>query len=585
MPQTEPVFEIIPAGEVAPTGHFSSDFVARLLSESALLREEVHALREQGIRDRQQANFYKKLHLRATQRLEEKDQEIQALKSKVLELNHRLFGRKSERSDAKTLDTAKVNAKRARGQQPGSLGHGRRHRDNLPVVDNEVLPTPDEIICKNCGNLREPIGEPEVGEEIEWDVRIVRKRTIRKKWVRHKACHCQDGLPDIICAPAPPKLIPKGILSISFIVEVLLEKYLFSMPLHRILAKAKMAGMPLSAGTLCGVLKTITPLFVPLYDGIFALSREQDLALMDETRWFVFIEEAGKTNKRWWLWVVVTAVTRLYILSPSRSGKVPKSYFGFDEESMGIAFHKQVLVDRYGAYAFLKDLLALAYCWAHVRRDFVEASRNPNDLQWAQTWFANIGNLYRLNDVRISLARVQGATVEPPAPFVELDPDRMKSVEYVESDLALREAIEKMAQSRHSELQVPDTCDSRRKILQSMEAHWSGLTLFVDQPQIPMDNNGAERAVRPAAIARKNFYGSAAKWSGDLLVMLMSLLQTLLLHKVDPRKYLRAYLQACADNGSQAPMNITPWLPWIYAAMDPSAENLTQDTQTQGPSP
>ena len=79
------------------------------------------------------------------------------------------------------------------------------------------------------------------------------------------------------------------------------------------------------------------------------------------------------------MWVVVTKMTRLYILSPSRSGAVPKEYFGYDAETGTIDFHKQLMVDRYKAYEFLKCLLALAYCWAHVRRDFLDAGRDDKD--------------------------------------------------------------------------------------------------------------------------------------------------------------------------------------------------------------
>ena len=585
MQQAEPFVKAAVDEEDASPGDFSSAYVARLLSENVRLREEACALRERASKDRQQAHWFRDLHERATQRLEEKDLQIEALKAKVSELQHRLFGRKSERTDANALEVAKIGPKRPRGQQRGSAGHGRKHRENLPVVEIEIDPPDHHLTCERCGKDRLPIGEPEVGDQIEWDVRVFRKRTIRKKYLRHKGCHCEDGLPDIICAPPPAALIPKGVLGISFIVEVLLEKYLYAMPLHRILVKARLADMPLSAGTLCGVLKTITPLFLPLYEGILERSRQEDLALMDETRWSVFIEEAGKTSHRWWLWVVVTALTRLYILSPSRSSKVPKHYFGYDEESKGIAFHKQLMVDRYKAYAFLKDLLSLSYCWSHVRRDFLEARRDAKDRQWAEAWVASIGHLYQLNKVRISLACVQGEPRELPAPFVQLDPERMKTPAYQEADRIFRQAIEKMAESRRGELTAKDARASRSKILQSMENHWSGLTFFVDQPQIPMDNNGAERAARPAAIGRKNFYGSGSKWSGELLVRLMSLLQTLLLHKVDPRKYLTAYLQACADNASRAPSDITHWLPWNYAASQDPQEDLAQNTKPQGPSP
>ena len=221
--------------------------------------------------------------------------------------------------------------------------------------------------------------------------------------------------------------------------------------------------------------------------------------------WQVFIDEPGKTGHRWWLWVVVTKMTRLYILSPSRSGETPKEYFGFDARDGTIDFHKQVMVDRYKAYEFLKSLLDLAYCWAHVRRDFIEASRDDKDCQWADDWVARIGGLYALNKARLALACKSDAPRQLPAPFVELDPERMKKPAYLQADLCLRHAVAEMDGTRRAQLAAADLRSARRKILQSLEAHWHGLTIFVEQPQIPMDNNGAERAARPAAVARKNY--------------------------------------------------------------------------------
>jgi len=110
----------------------------------------------------------------------------------------------------------------------------------------------------------------------------------------------------------------------------------------------------------------------------------------------------------------------------------------------------------------------------------------------------------------LDLAIALNPTPALPAPFVELGAARMKSPEYQGSDKRLREAVEKMADTRREEIEGKDLRLPRRKILQSLQAHLHGLTLFVDHPQIPMDNNGAEHAMRPSAIARKNFYGSDA---------------------------------------------------------------------------
>lgn len=597
MPKPQSSLADFPDPEKLRSGAFSAAYTKRLCQENARLHEERQAWQEErqawqeekiasaraAIHDRQQAGYYKSMHDRALQRLLEKDQQIEALKAKVAELTHRVFGRKSE--IGKSKNTTPPQAKRPRGQQPGAPGHGRKPRQDLPVVEIELDPPADQIICACCNKPWVPCGEPETSETIEWEVRLFRRRTKRNKYRRPDGCTCDDG-PDIVCAPAPPALIPNGLLGISFIVEALLLKFLDLVPMHRVLGMAARAGMPLSAGTLCGVFEKITPLFLPLYEGIKARSRQEDLALMDETRWQVFIKEPDKTSHRWWLWVVVTKMTWLYILSPSRSGAVPKEYFGYDAQTGTIDFHKQLMVDRYKAYEFLKCLLALAYCWAHVRRDFLDASRDDKDCQWADDWMARIGGLYALNKSRLALACEPDATRRLPAPFVELDPERMQTPAYQQADLCLRQAVAEMDGTRRAELAAAGLRLPRRKVLQSLEAHWHGLTIFVEQPQIPMDNNGAERAARPAAVARKNYYGSGSKWSGNLLVMLMSLLQTLRIHRIDPRAYLTAYFEACANHGSKAPDDITRWLPWNFVPPEPpAARDLPQDSQPRGPAP
>jgi len=561
---------------------------ARLQNEIAQLREENRALRKQGIKDRQQACYYKSMHQAAKERIREKDLQIEALKSKVSELNHRLFGRKTERSKEANPRPEFLGPKRKRGQQKGSVGHGRKIRTELPVVEVEVLPPAEQIYCAHCQKPWDPFGEPEESEEIGWEVRLFRKCIKRPKFRRPEGCTCQDGKAHIVCAPTPASLIPKGLLGISFIVQALLLKFLYGMPANRLLRMIEAEGMKLSAGTLCGVFQKIAPLFLPLYQGIKAYSRKQELVLMDESRWEVFEQTEGKQSHRWWLWIVVTSQTRLCILSPSRSSAAPKEYFGYDEEKKTHTWHSQVMADRYSGYAFLKSLLDLAYCWAHVRRDFLEQHSEEKDRAWADQWVARIGEIYALNKERLQLGCVLDPERPLPAPFVKLDPERRQTPDYQQANQRLAEAVEKIATACREELQAQDIRRPRRKVLESLEAHWSGLTLFVEHPQIPMDNNGAERAVRPAVIARKNFYGSGAKWSAELMAMLMSLLQTLLLHRVDPRKYLTAYLQSCANNGSRPPEDMGPWMPWNFCS-DQQAGQATcsapDPPQSPGPAP
>jgi len=88
--------------------------------------------------------------------------------------------------------------------------------------------------------------------------------------------------------------------------------------------------------------------------------------------------------------------------------------------------------------------------------------------------------------------------------------------------------------------------------------------LFVDDPRIPLDNNASERRLRGPALGRKNYYGSGALWSGRLAAMLFSILATLKLWRINPRRWLQWFLQSCAAAGGQAPTDIQPFLPWNF---------------------
>ena len=183
--------------------------------------------------------------------------------------------------------------------------------------------------------------------------------------------------------------------------------------------------------------------------------------------------------------------------------------------------------------------LVLAFCWAHVRRDFVRVGKGWPELKgWALAWLQRIRALYRWNRQRL----------RHPADAA--------------ADAALRQAVAALQQQCLTELADPALRAPCRKVLTSLQEHWSGLTLFVADPRIPMDNNLSERRLRGPALGRKNYYGSGALWSGRLAAMLFSLLATLRLWKINPRLWLRWYLDHCAAAGGQAPPDLQPFLPW-----------------------
>jgi transposase len=300
----------------------------------------------------------------------------------------------------------------------------------------------------------------------------------------------------------------------------------------------------MSAGTLAGGLTVLAPLFEPLEQALVRKLRSQAHWHADETRWAVFVELAGKVGHRWYLWVFHSSSVVHYVLDASRSAEV------IEAELAGVQ-RGVISCDRYAAYkkfARLHPGVVLAFCWAHQRRDFLElANAYPEVLAWAMQWVDAIAELYRLNSSRL----------QAPA----------ASAERATRQAALRQAVQRMADERDAALADPGLAQPAAKVLHSMAEHWPGLTVFVKRPWVPMDNNTAERDARLAVVGRKNFYGSGSLWSGQLAATMYSLLMTAKLWGINPRTWLQAYLQACADNGNRAPADIDAFVPW---AMDAS---------------
>jgi transposase len=381
----------------------------------------------------------------------------------------------------------------------------------------------------------------EDSEVLEIDVKPHR-RVIRRRRVR-ATCNCG---PRTITAPAPPKLIPKGCLGISIWREILLAKFESHQPLSRLLSQWSLIGLDVPLGTVLTGLKRLQPLFEPIYEALCRRNAESVYAQADETRWLVFIDYEGKVGHRWWLWVFLGEDTVVFRLDPHRSHDVPEDHFAKDAAC-------KLMVDRYSAYKAMMQVksgsIVLVFCWAHVRRDFIAVGKGWEELkEWALSWLRRIRDLYRINRQRLAA----GDDAEA----------------FAQADTQLRHEVAAMKQQADEELADAKLRQPCRKVLTSLMEHWSGLTLFVDDPRIPMDNNASERQVRGPAMGRKNYYGSGAEWSGRLAVMLFSLFATLKQHGLNIRTWLQWYLQRCAEAGGKAPEPIDEFLPWNLSDED-----------------
>ncbi len=531
--------ESLPATEPADL----SDLVRHLCREVLDLRQEVNELRRENAELRQQAGYWKGMHARAVQRAERLEAEVEQLRGENRKLQDQLFGRKSEAASSQDRsnrlegedDPAPTTPPR-RGQRKDRPGPTRRDYSHLPVVE-ELRELPElRRVCPQCGAAIVP-SDTEDSEQIEIEVRAYRRRIRRRRYQR--TCSCSNCPRTFTAAPAP-KLIPKGVLGVSVWVEILLDKFASYRPTERLLAQWRWLGLDVAAGTVAGGLERLEPLFQPLYDALLKRNAEAAFAQADETRWMVFVVQEGKTGYRWWLWVFLGEDTVVFRLDPTRSHDVPEGHFPVDADVV-------LMVDRYSAYKAMAQVkrgnVVLVFCWAHVRRDFVKVGKGwPEHKEWALAWLRRIRALYGHDRCRRS-AKADGA-------------------EFVTADAELRQTVAGMqaqAQAELADAKLPTPC---RAVLTSLQEHWSGLTRFLDDRRIPLDNNASERRARGPAVARKNYYGSGALWSGRLAAMLFSLFATLDLARINIRVWLTWFLQSCAENGGQVPFEIDRFLPW-----------------------
>ena len=451
------------------------------------------------------------------------------------------FGRKSERRE-------RAGSDRPRGQQAGAAGHGRTPRPGLEKRAEVHNPAADERVCSDCGKPYVANGS-DTSELIEVSVKAHTRVIARPRWRR--SCDCAAAPPEV-SAPPVARLFANTAYGTSVWARFLYERYACLRPLNRVADWLTGQGLAISAGTLADGARRLAPLFEPLSAAILARQNEARLRQGDETAWRIrALGEAGGSSRAW-LWIGVCEDAVYFHVDPSRSAAAAARLFG--DAAPGTV----LVCDRYSAYKKLaKDsagLVTLAFCWVHARRDFIKcAAGNEALADWERRWIGRIARLYRLNVARLEQ---HGAG---------LDADH-RNPAFAAAHRELERALGQLFAAARRELDaLPDKAREGGP-LRSLLNHRAGLSVFLDKPGVPMDNNRSERLLRGAAIGRRLSFGSDSEAGARFTATMYSAVGTLELNGVDVLRWLAAWLSACADNGGRAPDDLSPWLPWSMDA-------------------
>ena len=468
-------------------------------------------------------------------RIETLEAQLERLRATRAVLSKALYGRKSEQQD-------KPRSERKRGQQHGAPGHGRTQRPGLAERAEEHNPPPDACVCGRCGQPYAPNGAEE-STLVEIEVKAHKRVIRRPRWRR--TCECASS-PMEVSAPPVPRLFRRTLYGTSFWARFLFEHCACLRPLHRVAAWFSSQGLGVSPGTLADSLKRFVPLFEPLADAILAHQNAAALRHADETGWRVQELRGEDRSSRAWLWTSVSSDAVSFHIDPSRSAEAAQTLF-----AEGL-LDTVIVCDRYSAYKRLarlrKGKVTLAFCWSHMRRDFIECAAGQVRLTgWCRGWIELIAEIYRLNEARLE----------------HYDPGlERRTPAFDAAQGELEAAVARLFEDAEAELAGLSERARRAKPLRSLLNHREGLCVFVGKPQVPMDNNKAERALRGPVIGRRLSFGSNSEDGARFTAIMYSVVGTLSMNGIDVLRWLEAWLEACAKNSRKPPDDMSPWLPW-----------------------
>ncbi|HEX4955428.1 MAG TPA: IS66 family transposase [Thermoanaerobaculia bacterium] len=441
--------------------------------------------------------------------------ELDYLKIVLAQRERALFGSSSEKRSGP--DTT------PRHREP-QKGHGPSEQLKLPVVDvpHELKET--ERTCPACsGQLEEWSDQHEVSEEITVVERhFVLTRHLRKKY----RCRCNAA---VVTAPGPLKLIPGGRYSAAFAVDVAINKYLDHLPLERQCRVMEREGLTITSQTLWDQLNALARVLEPTYEALGQRILAELVVHADETRWRFSGRGETKTH---WVWCLTSSSVAFYRILASRSKDAASTMLDQYEGS--------VVADGYGAYQALARAgpgFTLAHCWAHARRKLVEIEGDFPEL--TGEILDLIGELYAIERT-VPAANAEESEEEAAARLelrTQLRQERSRPV---------LERIRTWAEAQ-DELPRSGLGEAVRYLL----GLWPGLTRFLEDPHIPLDNNPAERALRGIVVGRKNHYGSRSRRGCQVAALFYTLCETAKLRAIEPRAYLlRATANALKEPGA-----------------------------------
>lgn len=505
--------------------------------------------------------------------LAERDAKISKLGKEILWLRKQLYGPRADRLTstdgigqmllefAKKLEAMPAQSKEGDGKQDGegtqdgtdgetpakasrrvsAKGrHGRRRiadLDHLPAttIEHDLSEAEKRCSCCDCEKRR-------IGKEESWQVEYVPGRFERWHHIRYiyvcSACDAAGNGGQVATAEKSPEAtktspIEKGMAGPGLLAMVVTSKFADYLPLYRLENIFKRNGLDLSRSTLCQWCHDVAEIGEPVYDLMCDRVRMSHLVATDDT--VMPLLAPGKTIRaRMWSYIGDDDHPyNVFDFTRSRARDGPTTFLA--------GYSQTLLADAYGGYngVVVGNGMTRAGCWAHARRKFIDAESSEPAV--AREAVAIIDALFALE--RRVKASAQSAV-----------PEDLATVRNVESR-AVTTHLHGRLLSWKAEL-LPRS--PMAAAVQYALNQWAELTVFLDDPAVPMDNNACEREMKRQAINRKNSLFVGSERGGRTAAILSSFTSTCRRHDIDPQRYLT---QLLVNLPGWPASDIAAWLP------------------------
>jgi transposase len=513
----------------------------RFQSEINKLQSEVHDLR---------ATIAEIMEAHA-QALRLKDLHIEKLSHELARLKRQLFGRSREASadapvqgelfgaferiESPAQDQKAVVQKSSSSQPKGSQPRREPLPLNLPSVVT-VLDLPEH----------EKLGLQKIGEERS--ERLVYQPGILQVEVTVRPKYTAPNQPErgVLTAAVPASVIPGGLYHESFLSHVIVSKFADHIPLSRLISQCARMGYEPALSTLCSSVLTVATVWLqPIVDALWLKMKMATAIHVDETLLATLpTPKSGQREvlkTRLWTYYVDFAghIFVLYHYTETKAGVHVRKMLS-DWPGSRTCYLQADAASNYDALYREQPLILEVACWAHARRKFFDIAKNSSSRIFAHEALEQINALFELE-----------------REWKSLSPDDRKTRRWEHAKPQL-DAIEKrFTQKLQSLPPKTPTAGAISYVLKN----WAAFTRYLDTGYLQLDNNAAERALRKAALGRKNFLFVGNERGGEAAALCYSVLETAKANGLEPWAWLSHVLTELPRRNSNAPGAIEDLLP------------------------